>query len=77
MGLITVLSKNEKNIIIFYVKIEIFTAVNNCCILHGCVSVMSFVTLKFIPITSLYSFVSGLVGNLKDRFFEATSLKLQ
>ena len=35
-----VLSKHEKNVIIFCLKIEIFTAVKYCCILHGCVCVM-------------------------------------
>ena len=37
---IYVLSKNEKNIIIFYLKINIFTAVKYCCLLHGRVCVM-------------------------------------
>ena len=35
-----VLSKNKKNIKIFQLKIIIFTAVKNCCILHGRVFVM-------------------------------------
>ena len=34
------LSKNEKNIMIFHLKINIFAAVKHCCILHGCVCVM-------------------------------------
>ena len=34
------LSKNKKNIAIFHLKIIIFTAVKNCCILHGHVFVM-------------------------------------
>ena len=37
---INVLSKNKKNIIIFHVKINIFTTVKYCCILHGRVCVM-------------------------------------
>ena len=36
------LSKNEKNIIIFHLKINIFAAVKYCCILHGRVFVMRF-----------------------------------
>ena len=32
---INVLSKNKINIRIFHLKINIFTAVKNCCILHG------------------------------------------
>ena len=31
---------NEKNIIIFHLKMNIFTAVKYCCILHGRVCVM-------------------------------------
>ena len=34
-------SKKKKNIIIFHPKINIFTAVKYCCILHGRVCVMS------------------------------------
>ena len=37
---IYVLSKNKKNITIFHLKIIIFTAVKNCCILHGRVFVI-------------------------------------
>ena len=37
---INVLSKNKKNILIFYQKIIIFTVFKNCCILHGRVFVM-------------------------------------
>ena len=33
-------AKTEKNIIIFHLKINIFTAVKYCCILHGHVFVM-------------------------------------
>ena len=40
MPTINVLSKNKKNIIFFHLKINIFTAVKYCCILHGCVCVM-------------------------------------
>ena len=34
------LAKSMKNIKIFHLKIIAFTAVNNCCILHGRVFVM-------------------------------------
>ena len=37
---INVLSKNEENNIIFHLKINIFTAVKYCCILHGRVCVL-------------------------------------
>ena len=37
---INVLSKNKKNITFFHLKIIIFTAVKNRCILHGRVFVM-------------------------------------
>ena len=32
--------QNEKNIIIFHLKINIFAAVKYCCVLHGRVCVM-------------------------------------
>ena len=41
MPSINVLSKNKKNIIIFHLKINIFTAVKYCCILHGHVCIMA------------------------------------
>ena len=37
---INVLEQKKKDIIIFHLKINIFTAVEYCCILHGCVCVM-------------------------------------
>ena len=40
MTAINVLSKNTKNVISFHLKINIFTAVKYCCILHGRVFVM-------------------------------------
>ena len=36
-----------ENIIIFHLKIEIFTAVKYCCILHGCVCIMNCFSLQF------------------------------
>ena len=38
---IYVLSKNKKNIKNFHLKVNIFTALKYCCILHGCVCIMS------------------------------------
>ena len=38
---INVLEQKKKNIIIFHLKINIFTAVKYCCILYGCVCVMT------------------------------------
>ena len=44
---IHVLSKNKKkNITIFHLKIIIFAAVKNCCILHGRVFVMAMISLS-------------------------------
>ena len=40
MPTINVLSKNKKHLIIFHLKVTIFTAVKYCCILYGRVCVM-------------------------------------
>ena len=37
---INILSNNKKNITIFHLKIDIFTAIKYCCILYGHVCVM-------------------------------------
>ena len=51
--MVYVLSKNKKNITIFHLKIIIFTAVKNCCILHGRVIVMRYsVSLSAIDLIS-------------------------
>ena len=39
--MIYVLSKNKKKVTFFHLKIQVFTAVKNCSILHGRVIVMS------------------------------------
>ena len=52
------LSQNEKNIIIFHLKINIFAAVKYCCILHGCVCVV--VLYRALPVIETRSLsVSG------------------
>ena len=49
--------KKRKNIIIFHLKMNIFTAVKYCCILHGRVFVMC---LWFLVISQFY-FEGGIV----------------
>ena len=47
----------KKNIIIFHLKINIFTAVKYCCLLHGSVGVMikdMFVCKKNIQVRNMY-----------------------
>ena len=48
--LCNVLSKNEKNITCFHLKIIIFTAVKYCCILHGraCLMCRTFLDCFFV-----------------------------
>ena len=44
---INVLEQTKKNILIFHLKIIIFTAVKYCCILHGRVCVMTYFNVLF------------------------------
>ena len=65
--------QKKKNILIFYMKINIFTAVKYCCILHGrvCVMACSLQKIKeyidgdfssyFFVLLELFSFASLLL----------------
>ena len=48
-------SKNMKNIEQFHLKMNIFTAVKYCCILHGRVCVMHIIILLFAYTESRFS----------------------
>ena len=78
MPTIYVLSKNKKNITIFHLKITIFTAFKNRCILHGRVFVMSSIdNLIFRTNLKLYllnkirkvHLTKFLIGHFSNLFF--------
>ena len=63
---IDVLNKNKKNIRIFRLKINIFTAVKYCCILHGRVCIMSDPWDRFVyPFHKLM-----IVSNIMTAYYE-------
>ena len=55
------LSKTEKSIIIFHMKINIFTAVKYCCILHRCVCVMHNIQVPSICAISVFTTTLRLI----------------
>ena len=62
---INVLSKNTKNVISFHLKINIFTAVKYCCILHGRVFV------KILPVSKVIKrYLNQLKLSTSGRIFQ-------
>ena len=64
---INILGQKKKNIIVFHLKINIFTAVKYCYILHGRVCVMGMAIFPIFLILEEQISVESLVENQKSR----------